>query len=132
MWYKLHNIADWFADLTERRRVVKDFNYAAKDAFIQGYAPTLLQAKTTRGDSYYRHSFSKFMSGGYRIKALSGRPMAKSELIDIAKIVLDDESLVRKLMSLGWDTLEIHDSQGFHGIKYPLKEHANLGGFLGN
>lgn len=121
---------DWFGDLGERIGVVRDFNRAAKRAFISGQAPTLLQAKTTRGDSNYRHAFSKWMAGGFRIKALSGSPLPKSDLIEIAKVILDNKELVRKLVALGWDTLEVHDNKGFQGVKFSLKEYANIGGYL--
>lgn len=130
MWYKLIEIVDWFGDLRERVLTVRNFNNAAKMAFISGQASTLLQAKTTYGESKYRHSFSKFMAGGFRIKALSGQPLTKSELIEIAKVVLDNEGLVRHLISLGWDTLEVHDNAGFVGLKFALKDYARLGGLL--
>ena len=130
MWHKIIQISDWFGELGERYKIVKDFNKAAKSSFISGDAPTLLQAKTTRGESRYKHAFSKFLAGGFRIKALSGKALPKSDLTEIAKVVLDNEALVRKLISLGWDTLEVHDNKGFMGIKFPLKDYANIGGFI--
>ena len=130
MWHKIIDIYDWFGELGERIKVVRDFNRAAKFSFINGQAPTLLQVKTTKGDSSYRHAFSKWMAGGFRVKALSGQPLPKSDLIEIARVVLDNEELVRKLVALGWDTLEVHDNKGFQGVKFPLKEYARSGGFL--
>jgi hypothetical protein len=130
MWHKIIDIYDWFGELGERIKVVRDFNRAAKFSFINGQAPTLLQVKTTKGDSNYRHAFSKWMAGGFRVKALSGQPLPKSDLIEIARVVLDNEELVRKLVALGWDTLEVHDNKGFQGVKFPLKEYARIGGFL--
>lgn len=130
MWHKIINVYDWFGELGERIKVVRDFNKAAKLSFISGQAPTLLQVKTTSGDSNYKHAFSKWMAAGFRVKALSGQPLPKSELIEIARVVLDNEELVRKLVALGWDTLEVHDNKGFQGVKFPLKEYARIGGFL--
>ena len=130
MWHKIIDVYDWFGELGERIKVVRDFNRAAKFSFIDGQAPTLLQVKTTRGDSNYRHAFSKWMAGGFRVKALSGQPLPKSDLIEIARVVLDNEELVRKLVALGWDTLEVHDNKGFQGVKFPLKDYARIGGFL--
>ena len=127
MW---HRLIDWFSDVRERYRLVKDFNNMAKQAFISGYAPTLLEARTTIGCLDYRHAFSKFMAGGFRIKALSGVALERSQLIEIGKVVLDNEELVRKLVALGWDTLEVHDLKGFHGCKWPLKDYAKIGGFI--
>jgi hypothetical protein len=130
MWHKIVEIVDWFGEMRERYKLIRDFNKSAKLAFISGTAPTLLEAKITRGDSEFRHQFSKFLAGGFRIKALSGQLLTKSELIDIGKVVLDNEELVRKLISLGWDTLEVHANKGFYGVKWELKRFANLGGFL--
>jgi len=103
---------------------------AAKLAFISGDAPTLLQSKITKGESAYRHEFSKFLGGGFRIKAMTGRPLTKQELVEIGNVILDNESLVRKLVALGWDTLEIHANKGYIGVKWALKNHMNLGGYL--
>lgn len=130
MWYKIIVIAEWFGEMGERYKLVRDFNKAAKNAFVVGKAPTLLETKISKGESAYRHAFSKFMGGGFRIKALSGRPLEKSELIEVGRVVLDNEELVRKLITLGWDTLEVHDNQGFNGCKWALKDHANIGGYL--
>ncbi len=130
MWHKIIVVADWFGEMYERYQLVRNFNKSAKSSFIAGEAPTLLEAKITTGEKAYRHEFSKFMGGGFRIKALSGRAMTKNELMEVGKVVLDHENLVRKLISLGWDTLEVHDNKGFTGYKWSLKEYANIGGYL--
>jgi hypothetical protein len=130
MWYQIIRIAEWFGDMKERYRLIENFNNAAKEAFIIGEAPTLLEARITRGESAYRHDFSKWMAGGFRIKALSGQPLAKAELIEIGRVVLDNEELTRKLIALGWDTLEVHANKGFNGAKWALKKYANIGGYL--
>ncbi|MCH4552217.1 hypothetical protein [Aestuariibaculum lutulentum] len=70
------------------------------------------------------------MGGGYRIKALSGQTLDRTELIDIGRVVLDNEELIRKMISLGWDTLEVHSNYGFLGLKWELQKHANIGGFI--
>lgn len=132
MWYKVIQIIEWFGDMADRYKLVRSFNTAAKYSFISGYASTLLEARITWGESSYRHEFSKFMGSGFRIKALSGVPMAKYELIEVGQIILNNEMLVRKLISLGWDTLEVHDSHGALGCKWALKDFAHIGGFLPN
>ena len=130
MWHKIIDVYDWFGELAKRIKVIRDFNHAAKIAFISGKAPTLLNVKTTKGDSRYRHAFSKWLASGFRVKALSGTPLPKSDLVEIARVVLDNEELVRKLVALGWDTLEVHDNKGFQGVKFALKDYANIGGYL--
>jgi len=130
MWHKIIEVYEWFGELAERIKVIRDFNRAAKKAFIYGHSPTLLKVKTTKGDLNYRHSFSKWMASGFRIKALSGHPLPKKDLMEIARVILDNEELVRKLVALGWDTLEVHDNKGFKGVKFPLKEYAQIGKLL--
>jgi hypothetical protein len=131
MWGFISNIQDWFSDFSERRRLIRNFNLSARDAFVSNLAPTLLESSISMGESAYKHAFSKFMAGGFRIKALSGRPLNKQEMISIAKVVLNNQELVRKLISLGWDTLEIHDNAGYNGIKYKLYDYSGIGGIIG-
>ncbi|MFM2191730.1 MAG: hypothetical protein RLZZ118_687 [Bacteroidota bacterium] len=131
MWHKIIELKEWFGDMAERYYLVKDFNKAAKMSFINGIAPTLLEAKISQGgEPDFKHSFSKWLGGGFRIKALAGRPLEKSELIEIGKVVLENEELTRKLISLGWDTLEVHSNEGNKGCKWALKNYANIGGYL--
>jgi len=130
MWHKIMVIADWFGEMRERYNLIRQFNHSAKQTFIKGEAPTLLEAKITKGDSAFRHEFSKFLGGGFRIKALSGSPLKKSEMMEIGKIIIDNEELTRKLIALGWDTLEVHAEGGNKGLKWALKKHAKFGGYL--
>lgn len=132
MWNFISTIQDWFNDVSERRRLIRNFNLSAREAFVSNLAPTLLECSISIGESAYKHAFSKFMSGGFRIKALSGRPLNKPEMISIAQVVLNNQELVRKLISLGWDTLEIHDNAGFNGIKYKLYDYSGIAGVIGN
>ena len=113
MWYR---IIEWFGEVKERYGLISDFNRAAKSS--------------GSNNSEFKHAFSKFLASGFRIKALSGEPLNKTELIEIGKVVLDNEELVRKLISLGWDTLEVQDVKGFHGVKWALKKYAKIGGLL--
>ena len=53
MWHKIMVIADWFGEMGERYKLIKDFNRAAKNSYISGYAPTLLEAKITSGERYF-------------------------------------------------------------------------------
>jgi hypothetical protein len=131
MWSVFSSIQDWFTDFSERRRLVRNFNLAARDAFVSNMAPTLLECSISVGESSYRHAFSKFMAGGFRIKALSGRPLSRQEMISISEVVLSNQELVRKLISLGWDTLEVHDNAGYNGIKYKLYDFSGIGGMIG-
>lgn len=57
MWYHIIGIVEWFGERKERYRLVRDFNRAAKNAFIIGLAPTLLETKITRVSLHINTNF---------------------------------------------------------------------------
>ena len=46
-WYK---IVEWFRDRSDRQKLIFEFNTSAKQSFIIGIAPVLLNASTSKGD----------------------------------------------------------------------------------
>ncbi len=122
-----NKITEWFHDRKERNRLVSDFNNAAKVAFVSGYVPSLLYASVSRGCSDYRHSFSKWMFSGFRICVLSGMQLGRQDIVLIGQAILSNETLVRQLVVLGWDTLEVHCDVGNYGCRWALKDHLMLG-----
>jgi hypothetical protein len=121
-----NNILDWFRDRSERSKLVRSFNESARNSFVGGIAPTLLKAKISKGESAYKHQFSNWLNSGYRIQAFTGRQLSKDELMHIGKVILNDEILVRKLIVLGYDTLEIHGDEGTYGCRWQLKDYIPL------
>lgn len=129
MWGTIARIQDWFGEISERHNTVRSFNKAAKESYIAGFAGALLEAKISRGNSDYRHAFSKWRSG-FRITALAGTQLRKTEMIEIGRIVLDNEQLVRKLLSIGFDTLEVQSDNGALGVQWKLSDFSGIGGIL--
>ncbi len=127
-----NNIIDWFRDRSERAKLVRSFNDSAKNSFVAGIAPTLLKASISKGESSYKHQFSNWLNSGYRIQAFTGRVLTKNELIHIGTVILDDSVLVRRLIVLGFDTLEIHGDAGTYGCRWQLKDYIPLPKFNEN
>ena len=127
-----NNIIDWFRDRSERAKLVRSFNDTAKNSFVAGIAPTLLKASISKGESSYKHQFSNWLNSGCRIQAFTGRILTKDELIYIGKVILADSVLVRKLIVLGFDTLEIHGDAGTYGCRWQLKDYIPLPKFNEN
>ena len=117
-WYK---IVEWFRDRSDRQNLILKFNATAKESFILGIAPVLLNATPSRGDSSYKHAYSHWLFSGFRIKAMSGRNLTRDEMKAIGATILADSVLVRRLVVLGFDTLEVHDDIGMYGLKWQLK-----------
>lgn len=127
-----NNILDWFRDRSERAKLVRSFNESARTSFVAGIAPTLLKASISKGESSYKHQFSNWLNTGFRIQAFTGRVLTKDELMHIGKVILDDDVLVRRLIVLGWDTLEIHGDAGTYGCRWQLKDYIPLPKFNEN
>ena len=106
--------------------MIKSFNVKAKDSFVRGETPTVLKASSSRGVSENRHLFSSWHNTGFRIQALSGKALTKSEMELIGKVILSDKTLVRTLIVLGWDTLEVHDDSSRYGCRWCLRDYANI------
>lgn len=121
-----NDILDWFRDRSERGKLIRSFNESARKSFVNGKAPTLLKAKVSKGDRAYKHQFSSLIYTGFRIQAFTGKQLSKNEIIHIGNVILNDDVLVRKLVVLGWDTLEIHGDKGVFGCKWQLKDHILL------
>lgn len=125
-----NRIVEWFKDHGERDQLVRSFNENARRAFICGDAPTVLKASISHGCSAYRHEFSSWINTGFRIQVLTGRLLSRDEIIFIGQVILSNEVLVRRLVVLGWDTLEIHGDRGCYGCRWKLTDYANIGRFI--
>jgi hypothetical protein len=121
-----NNIIEWFRDRNLRNNLIRSFNASARDAFIAGTAPTLLKASMSKGERSYRHQFSDWLNTGFRIQAFSGKILSKEELIFIGNVILGDDVLVRRMVVLGWDTLEVQGDKGYYGCRWQLKDYLQL------
>ncbi|QZE15500.1 hypothetical protein K4L44_06620 [Halosquirtibacter laminarini] len=121
-----NRIIDWFYDKKDRRKLIREFNTAARHSFIQGMAPSLLKADISKGDASYRHQFSHWSKTGFRIVAFSGRQLQRNEMEQIGSVILSNDNLMRQLVVLGWDTLEIHGDEGQYGLRWQLKDYLAL------
>lgn len=121
-----NNVLVWFRDRSERNRLIMSFNDSARYAFVSGTAPTLLKSSISRGERSYKHQFSNWLNTGFRIQAFTGKELSKDEIMHIGKVILSDEVLIRKLVVLGWDTLEIHGDANRFGCRWQLKDYLSL------
>ena len=124
-------LVQWFKDRSDRTKLIHSFNESAREAYVMGAAPAMLQASVSKGDSNYKHMFSKWLSSGFRIKVFTGRQLTRDELLFIGNAILSNEQLIRRLIVLGWDTLEIHGSQGIYGCKWKLTDYIEKINLIG-
>lgn len=119
-------ILNWFRDMSERIRLLNDWNRNAKEAFLSGSVPSLLEASTSMGNSKNRHELSKLFISGFRIKVKYGKSLDRMDLVNVGRIILMNPELVRKIIVLGWDTLEVYDASTKVGVQWALKDFMNL------
>jgi hypothetical protein len=106
-----NNIKEWFNHHAEKNQLVSEFNLNAKHAFINGEVPTLLKAKTSWGNSKFKHASSDTWSG-FRIKVTNKGTVNLEFCKIIGMLITQDQVLVRKLISCGFDTLEVFGMEG--------------------
>ena len=59
-------------------------------------------------------------------QGFSGAQLTRQDIITLGKVILDDPILVRRLVVLGFDTLEVHCDVGQYGCKWQLKDFIAL------
>ena len=104
-------LTSWFEDKSNRFAIVKGFNIAAKDAYINGTIPCLLKCRINPGCLKFKHANSSLFFTGIQIKILSNSNLSDSEINIIGETIVQDSRLVRFLIAKGWDTLEIKDEK---------------------
>ena len=120
-------IVEWFQDKVDRRKLILGFNQSAREAFINGNAPVILEARVSKGDREYKHQYSDRFNSGFRIKAHSGYQLSKRDTIKIGEVILNNRLLIRRLVVLGFDTLEVCSDVGIHGCKWQLHDYIMIG-----
>lgn len=110
MWW--NKIREWFSNLSERRKCISDFNNAASDAFIRNTVPVYMKAEISFGNKNYKHIMSNLLFSGFRIKTISGRFLTNDEVEYVGIVIVSNQELMRKLVTLGFDTLEIYSPSG--------------------
>ena len=122
-----NRIVEWFQDRQDRTHLIRNFNRSARESFVNGYVPIILEAKVSRGNSNYRHQFSDFLSSGFRIKAMAGHQLTKQQTINIGNVILSNDMLIRRLVVLGFDTLEVCSDVGEFGCQWQLRDYIMIG-----
>lgn len=110
MWWG--RIIEWFSSQKERKQILQEFNKNANEAFVNGVVPVYLKAEQSRGNNAYKHQFSNFFFHGFRIKTLSGRYLTNEEITYLGALIISNTMLTRRLVTAGFDTIEITDNSG--------------------
>ncbi len=125
-------IIGWFRDMSLRKQFLKNFNDNAQYSFTNLSVNALLQAKTCMGNPSYKHDMSApIIASGFALEVVSGDEIPQDDIILIGKTVLYNESVVRWLWALHWDTFIVKDIRTGKSCQWAIKEFVHLGGLLG-
>lgn len=117
-----NDITQWFSDLNSRSKMLKSFNNAAKAAYVAGVTHFVFKATISRGYSGFKHQFSNALFSGLRILIYNDGKTTRDDIAVIGMAILSNQSLVRHLMLLGWDTLEIVVENSPMQFRWPINE----------
>ena len=125
MGNKWSNMTSWFQDGLDRKKLVKEFNNSAKASFVNGNVPALLKCSISKGYKPYKHTNSAFFFTGIRVVAYTNSSLPEHDLNMLGHTILADKRIVRLLVSLGWDTLEVHSDKGETGLRWKIIDFVN-------
>ncbi len=117
-------ISTWFKDNKDRTVVIDEFNNAAQISYVEGKVPYQLKSSKSRGEKKFKHSTSARLNSGFRISVLTDQLVSEKELNRIGLSILANSKLVRFLITLGWDTLEVVNIRGNNGLHWELSKWA--------
>ena len=117
-------VSSWFKDIKDRKVIIREFNNAAQASYVNGKVPYQLKSSFSKGNKAYKHSTSAWLNSGFRIIVMTDQLVSEIELNKIGLSVLADSKVVRFLITLGWDTLEVVNNKGEIGIQWELSKWA--------
>ena len=119
-----NRIVKWFRNMSERRELLREWNDNARKAYVEGEIPLLLEASISMGNGGFKHEMSAWLRTGFRIQ--SRKLLVKEDMLGIGQVILLNRELVRQLIILGFDTLEIYDEGTRKGVQWVLKDFRDL------
>lgn len=111
----------------ERIRIINQMNVAFKEYFTSGEFGRLCKVTISQGNSAFAHEMSSlWFRSGFKITIENDSHLQESEINELSQYVTANESFVRQLMAMGFDTLVVKGKTTGMTQSYALKKFANL------
>ena len=111
----------------ERVRIINQMNAAFKECFTCGEFSRLCKVSISQGRYEYAHEMSSiWFRSGFKINIENDTALKDSEIDEFAMYIISNETFVRQLMAMGFDTLIIKGKTTGTSKDYALKRYANL------
>lgn len=111
----------------ERVRIINQMNTAFKEYFMSGDFSRLCKVSISQGNSEFAHEMSSlWFRSGFKISIENDARLQEGEINELAQYVTGNETFVRQLMAMGFDTLVIKGKTTGMTKQFALKRYANL------
>ena len=111
----------------EKIRIINAMNQSFKESFVSGEINRMCKVSISQGDPDFKHPMSSIcFRSGFKISIINDSNIKNSEYEEIAQYVLQNNTFIRQLMAIGFDTLIVQGSNTKNGKKFSLKGYANL------
>lgn len=111
----------------EKIRIINTMNQSFKESFVSGEINRMCKVSISQGDPDFKHPMSSiWFRSGFKISIINDSNIKNSEYEEIAQYVLQNNTFIRQLMAIGFDTLIVQGSNTKNGKKFSLKGYANL------
>ena len=111
----------------ERIRIINQMNAAFKEYFTSGDFGRLCKVSISQGKPEFSHEMSSvWLRSGFKITVENDANLKESEIAELAQYVTGNESFVRQLMAMGFDTLVIKGKNISAVYNFELSKYANL------
>lgn len=123
----LKTIVNVALDLSlEKAIILHQLNTEFKQQYLRGEAKRLVVASISMGDMINKHEFSSsFLRSGFMLTIMNDNLLKTSEANEIALYLLENDSFVRQLMILGFDTFIIK-GKSTQSIRFKMSDYAHL------
>lgn len=114
----------------ERMRLINGMNRGFQEYFFSGEINRLCKVSISAGDFDFRHEMSSlWFRSGFKISIENDANIKDSEINEISQYVLHNETFIRQLMAMGFDTLVVQGKTTGIGKKFSLKAYSNLNNY---
>ena len=114
----------------EKVFIINQLNKAFKEQYLSGEASRLVEVSISMGDATNKHELScNFLRSGFMLKIMNDKRLKVSEANEIALFILENDSFVRQLMVMGFDTL-IVKGKSTQSIRFKMSDYASINNYF--
>ncbi len=131
IWEFIKNTINLVLDTSfEKISIINSLNKTFEEQYLNGETSRLIKVSITFGIETYKHSMSvHWTRSGFMMIIQNDEFLKLSEVNEAAQYILTNDYFIKKLMSLGFDTL-IAKGKSNKSIHFKLSDYANLEGYF--